>query len=84
MKRLIRSIILVLAIAGVALLAWRIFRKKDAALPPLQTAEVKRADVFSSISATGTLEPEEVVDIGAQVTGQILVFGNDIAGKTVD
>jgi len=84
MKRLIRPIILVLVIAGVALLAWRIFRKKDASLPPLQTSEVKRADVFSSISATGTLEPEEVVDIGAQVTGQILTFGKDTEGKTVD
>ena len=84
MKRSTRSIILILGIAAVALIAWRIFHKKDVALPPLQTAEVKRADVFATISATGTLEPEEVVDIGAQVTGQILTFGKDTQSKIVD
>jgi HlyD family secretion protein len=61
-----------------------VLRKKDVALADLQTTEVKRADVFASISATGTLEPEEVVDIGAQVTGQILAFGKDPDGKLVD
>ena len=85
MKRLTRSIIiLILGIAAVGLTAWWYFHKKDVALPPLQTTEVKRADVFATISATGTLEPEEVVDIGAQVTGQILTFGKDTEGKPVD
>ena len=84
MKRPLRSLLLLLGIAAIALGAWRFFHKKTAALPELQTVAVKRGDVFATISATGTLEPEEVVDIGAQVTGQILVFGNDIAGKTVD
>jgi HlyD family secretion protein len=39
---------------------------------------------LATISATGTVEPEEVVDIGAQVAGQINVFGKDKDGKTVD
>lgn len=84
MKRPPRSILILLGIAVLALFAWRVLRKKDVELPDLQTIEVKRADVFASISATGTVEPEEVVDIGAQVTGQILSFGKDTAGKTVD
>jgi len=46
--------------------------------------EVKHADLVSAISATGTLEPEELVDVGAQITGQILSFGKDRDGKTVD
>ena len=29
-------------------------------------------------------EPEEVIDVGAQVAGQILSFGKDADGKTVD
>ena len=37
-----------------------------------------------SISATGTLEPEEVIDVGAQVAGKIESFGKDADGKTVD
>ncbi len=30
------------------------------------------------------MEPEEVIDVGAQVAGQILSFGQDATGKTVD
>jgi HlyD family secretion protein len=84
MKRPSRSFILILSIAAIALIAWTVMKKKEIALPDLQTVAVQRGDVFASISSTGTLEPEEVVDIGAQVTGQILSFGNDTAGKSVD
>ena len=84
MKHPLRSLLILLGIAAIALGAWLVFHKKAAALPELQAVAVKRGDVFATISATGTVEPEEVVDIGAQVTGQILTFGNDIAGKAVD
>ena len=36
-----------------------------------RTAKVERGEMLPSIEATGTIEPEEVVDIGAQVTGVI-------------
>ena len=49
-----------------------------------RTAVVKRGDVTATISASGTIEPEEVVDIGAQVAGLIQSFGTDINGKTID
>ena len=49
-----------------------------------RTVQVKRGDLQASISATGTVEPEEVVDIGAQVAGKIVAFGQDRNGKTVD
>jgi HlyD family secretion protein len=42
-----------------------------------RTTTVKRGDLSITISATGTLEPEEVVDVGAQVVGPILNFGMD-------
>lgn len=42
-----------------------------------RTVQVNRGDLLASISATGTIEPEEVIDIGAQVAGQILSFGTD-------
>ena len=38
---------------------------------------IKRGDLLSTIGATGTAEPEEVVDVGAQVMGLILEFGRD-------
>ena len=84
MKRAPRYVVILLGIAVIALIAWRGFFQSEVELPELQTAEVKRGDVFASISATGTVEPEEVVDIGAQVTGQILSFGNDTNGKVID
>jgi HlyD family secretion protein len=49
-----------------------------------RTVPVKRGDLQAVISATGTVEPEELVDIGAQVGGKIVSFGKDKDGKTVD
>lgn len=36
------------------------------------------------VSATGTLEPEEVLDVGSQVAEQILAFGTGTDGKPID
>jgi HlyD family secretion protein len=49
-----------------------------------RTVPLKRGDLAATISATGTVEPEEVVDVGAQVAGQIVAFGKDKNGKTID
>ncbi len=43
----------------------------------LSTVAVKQGDLLSTIGATGTVEPEEVVDVGAQVAGLIVEFGAD-------
>lgn len=45
--------------------------------PSLRTATVKRGELLSTINATGTIEPEEVVDVGAQVVGRVKQFGID-------
>ena len=45
---------------------------------------MKRGDVAATISASGTIEPSETVDVGAQVAGRITSFGTDIDGKTID
>ncbi len=50
----------------------------------LRTAKVMRGDFVSKVQATGTLEPQELVDVGAQVTGEIKEFGTDLDGKRVD
>ena len=39
--------------------------------------EVERGDLEFTIDATGTVEPEEVVDVGAQVAGKIESLGTD-------
>jgi len=84
MKRLPRLFLILLCVVIVAFTVWRVFFKKTVDLPDLQTVAVKRGDVFATISATGTVEPEQVVDIGAQVTGSIISFGKDSEGKTID
>ncbi len=52
--------------------------------PAFRTVPIKRGDLLATISATGTVEPEEVIDVGAQVAGKILSFGKDKHGKAVD
>lgn len=49
-----------------------------------RTAPVTRGDLSATISATGTVEPEEVVDVGAQVAGRIVAFGKDRNGRIID
>src|SRR5438132_11596004 len=42
-----------------------------------RTAKVERGRLVATIGATGTVEPEEVVDVGAQVAGRIEYLGAD-------
>jgi len=81
MKKLLIILILAGLAVGVGMTYWR---HDTASLLTFQTAEVKRGDLLVTISATGTVEPEEVVDVGAQVAGQILSFGEDANGNPVD
>jgi HlyD family secretion protein len=73
-----RTAVILLALVGVAAGA-AYYAGHNTPAPPatFRTAEVRRGDLLSAISATGTLEPEEVVDVGAQVMGSILEFGQD-------
>ena len=50
-----------------------------------KVASIERGELRVAISATGTLEPEEVIDVGAQVAGKIQEFGRDPAsGEVID
>ena len=51
-----------------------------------KTDAVARGNLNTVITATGTLEPVEVVDVGAQVQGQLDYFGKDAkqSNKTID
>lgn len=51
---------------------------------PFRTTSVKRGDLLSTISASGVVEPEEVIDVGAQVAGRIVAFGRDASGNAID
>ncbi len=85
MKHVIRKVVIALVVLGLVggAAAWYVQRGGDQDVA-FRTAKVARGDLLLSIDATGTLEPEEVIDVGAQVAGQILSFGKDADGKTVD
>jgi HlyD family secretion protein len=70
----------ILVLLGVAGGGAAYYAKHKAVADPatsLSTVVIKRDDLLSTISATGTLEPEEVVNVGAQVCGLIVGFGDD-------
>ena len=85
MSRWVQRVVIVVIVLGVlgAGAAWYL-QGRNGQVMAYRTAPVKRGDLLVSISATGTVEPEEVIDVGAQVAGQILSFGKDANGKTVD
>src|SRR5436305_2221970 len=72
-----------LAALAIAVIGWT-WHSRGGHHTVFSTAPVKRGDLVATISATGTIEPVEVVDVGAQVAGQIISFGKDKEGKTID
>jgi HlyD family secretion protein len=80
-RRLLVSLsILVVAIVAGAL----IWHSRAGAKLAFSTAVIKRGDLTATINSTGTIEPVEVIDVGAQVAGLIRSFGVDMNGKRVD
>ena len=53
-------------------------------MPAFRSVPVKRGDLVATISATGTVEPEAAVDVGAQVAGVIIAFGKDKHGEPIN
>lgn len=51
-----------------------------------RTVTVERGSIVARISATGTIQPTKLVDVGTQVAGQIKKFGPDLrdSTKTID
>jgi len=78
------AIILVIGVITVLVAVVWLFWPKGTWEPTFQTAPVKRGDLVPTISATGTVEPEKVVDVGAQVAGIIIAFGQDKFGNSID
>jgi HlyD family secretion protein len=73
---------ILVALAG-GLIGWR-WHERNGHKWLFRTALVNRGDLVATINATGTIEPVEVVDIGAQVAGLVTSFGQDTNGKTID
>jgi HlyD family secretion protein len=74
MKKII-SFVLVLALLGGGVFWY--WKAHAASGTTFRFAEVKRGRVVATVGSTGTLQPSELVDIGAQVVGRIVSIGKD-------
>ena len=83
MKKVL-SCVLVLLVAAVGAAYYFLRPQASASTIAYKTAEMTVGQVTQTIRATGTIEPEDLIDIGAQITGQIMAFGIDTQGREVD
>ncbi len=84
MSRFHTRLVAVLLVGVIALSALWYWGRGDGIEHAYHTVPVKRGDLIATISATGTVEPEEVVDVGAQVAGKVVSFGEDNNGNIID
>lgn len=81
MTRILALAVLIgIALGGNALYS-KYFRS-DSHKNPFRVEKVTRGDLHIVVRATGTVEPEETVDVGAQVVGRIKELGKDPRGTT--
>ena len=73
--RLLRYLSLAAIVAAAGAVLWWRQAAPGTAEPAFREAAVVRENFRLSMAGSGTLEPEEVVDVGAQVAGIIREFG---------
>ena len=78
MKRLLLFLVILWGGGAVGYWYWNEARARPV---EFRTVRVERGDLRLTIEANGTLEPVEVVDVGAQVAGLIQSFGEDPRGQ---
>lgn len=74
MPRVARGALVIAAcalLAGGGYYAWRTGFGQDSPADGLITAVAQRGDLEDTVTATGTLQPKEFVDVGTQVSGQL-------------
>jgi HlyD family secretion protein len=74
MKRIIVAALAIVVLAGTGFWFWT---ARASGQSTFRFDTVKKGRLQATISATGTLQPREVVDIGAQVAGPIIFIGKD-------
>lgn len=84
LARLVRpTIILALCalLAGAGYVVWRIWFSSSEPANSVLTAAVTRGNIENTVTATGTLQPKDYVDVGTQVSGQLKKLLVDIGVK---
>jgi macrolide-specific efflux system membrane fusion protein len=71
LNRTLWILIALLAIGAGSWWAWRTFYGRPDLREQYQFATVQRGDIQDLVTATGTVQPRDYVDVGAQVSGQL-------------
>ncbi|GJH39618.1 hemolysin D [Capnocytophaga sp. HP1101] len=71
MKKNIKKIIIIALIAIVSYGAYHFFMKEKPAMITLQTDKVTEGDVTTEVTATGSVQPVDEVEVGTQVSGLV-------------
>ncbi|QJW94672.1 efflux RND transporter periplasmic adaptor subunit [Frigoriglobus tundricola] len=80
-KYLLLAAVVILAGSGGAYL---VFGRSSGSGVTFRTEPATRGELLATVGGTGTLEPEEVIDIGTQVAGLIKEFGQGTDNKPID
>src|SRR5439155_4735669 len=84
--RVVRLAVVLAFVAALGAGGWWYLFAKDNHKSRFRTAVAEHGELLATINATGTIEAEENIDIGAQVQGKIEKFGPDPKApkKTID
>ncbi|HEY9380084.1 MAG TPA: biotin/lipoyl-binding protein, partial [Burkholderiales bacterium] len=82
MRRAINAVGALLLLVGVGFYVYTTWFADGDPADRYTTAPVERGDIEESVTATGTLQPRDYVDVGTQVSGQLKVVHVQI-GSTV-
>ena len=80
MRTLFVTLVLIGLVGGTVLLYGQY--NSAPATSGFRTAKIKRGELLVTVTATGPVAPEEIVDVGAQVVGRIQKLGEDPRGET--
>jgi HlyD family secretion protein len=75
MKRGLFIVVTLVVLTGLSALA--MYSRRGGSVPSVQTEAVSRGSVVSVVSATGTLEAVETVQVGTQVSGTVQTLNAD-------
>ena len=84
MKKIVKLLILAAVVAAAAFGAYKAFFEDDSEKMVFKTSPVERRDIILTVDANGVVEPEDLVDVGARVSGEIVAFGKGKSGNIID
>ena len=71
MKKIVRTTIFALLLVGVGYGAYRFFFSEKPSIIVLQKEKVEKGDVTTEVTATGSVQPVDEVEVGTQVSGLV-------------